>query len=113
MCAEWMDTTMMCMQLYTSFSEFVGDYANSVFDVLMEEYTANDGEEPGYEWEGYDGWYNNPAHPDWGGAGNVYNFLQLVFCSRCAVYCCAAPNLESAKRMCDLASINQPYAAKV
>ena len=23
------------------------------------------------EWEGYDGWYNNPAHPDWGGAGNV------------------------------------------
>ena len=22
-----------------------------------------------YEWEGYDGWYNNPAHPDWGGAG--------------------------------------------
>lgn len=22
-----------------------------------------------YEWEGYDGWFNNPAHPDWGGAG--------------------------------------------
>lgn len=22
-----------------------------------------------FEWEGYDGWYNNPAHPDWGGAG--------------------------------------------
>lgn len=22
-----------------------------------------------YEWEGYDGWYNNPSHPDWGGAG--------------------------------------------
>jgi len=22
-----------------------------------------------YEWEGYDGWYNNPAHPEWGGAG--------------------------------------------
>ena len=21
------------------------------------------------EWEGYDGWYNNPAHPEWGGAG--------------------------------------------
>lgn len=21
------------------------------------------------EWEGYDGWYNNLAHPDWGGAG--------------------------------------------
>ena len=22
-----------------------------------------------YEWEGYDGWFNNPAHPEWGGAG--------------------------------------------
>ena len=22
-----------------------------------------------HEWEGYDGWYNNPAHPEWGGAG--------------------------------------------
>ena len=26
-------------------------------------------EEENYEWEGYDGWYNNPAHPEWGGAG--------------------------------------------
>ena len=24
-----------------------------------------------YEWEGYDGWYNNPSHPDWGGAGEL------------------------------------------
>lgn len=22
-----------------------------------------------YEWEGYDGWFNNPAHPEWGGSG--------------------------------------------
>lgn len=22
-----------------------------------------------YEWEGYDGWFNNLAHPEWGGAG--------------------------------------------
>ncbi len=22
-----------------------------------------------YEWESFDGWYNNPAHPEWGGAG--------------------------------------------
>ena len=22
-----------------------------------------------YEWETFDGWYNNPAHPEWGGAG--------------------------------------------
>ena len=36
-------------------------------EILLEEYL--EGEEPGYEWEGYDGWYNNPAHPDWGGAG--------------------------------------------
>ena len=24
-----------------------------------------------YEWQGYDGWYNNPSHPDWGGAGKL------------------------------------------
>lgn len=23
-----------------------------------------------YEYAGYDGWYNNRAHPDWGAAGN-------------------------------------------
>lgn len=23
-----------------------------------------------FEWQGYDGWFNNPAHPEWGGAGN-------------------------------------------
>ncbi|XP_065907299.1 dual oxidase 1-like [Dysidea avara] len=28
-------------------------------------YFAEEGE---YEYESYDGWYNNPAHPDWGGA---------------------------------------------
>lgn len=22
-----------------------------------------------FEWEAYDGWFNNPAHPEWGGAG--------------------------------------------
>lgn len=22
-----------------------------------------------FEWESYDGWFNNPAHPEWGGAG--------------------------------------------
>ena len=33
-------------------------------------------EEEHYEWEGYDGWYNNPAHPEWGGAGR-----QLQICS--------------------------------
>ena len=24
-----------------------------------------------YEWESYDGWFNNPAHPEWGGAGKL------------------------------------------
>lgn len=28
-----------------------------------------DPDQVNYEWEGYDGWYNNPAHPEWGGAG--------------------------------------------
>ena len=57
------------MYTTTSSLEFVDYYANRFLDVLRDEYTATDGEEPGYEWEGYDGWYNNPAHPDWGGAG--------------------------------------------
>lgn len=28
-------------------------------------------EQENYEWEGYDGWFNNPAHPEWGGAGEL------------------------------------------
>lgn len=28
-------------------------------------------EEISYEWETFDGWYNNPAHPEWGGAGKL------------------------------------------
>lgn len=32
-------------------------------------------EETHYEWENYDGWYNNPAHPEWGGAGK---FRRLI-----------------------------------
>lgn len=30
-----------------------------------------------YEWESYDGWYNNLAHPDWGGAGKFVVFVVL------------------------------------
>lgn len=26
-----------------------------------------------FEWESYDGWFNNPAHPEWGGAGKPYS----------------------------------------
>ena len=28
-------------------------------------------DETHYEWENYDGWFNNPAHPEWGGAGKL------------------------------------------
>ena len=42
-----------------------------VLDYLYEQRKEEGEEEPGYEWEGYDGWYNNPAHPDWGGAGTL------------------------------------------
>ena len=31
-----------------------------------------------YEWIGYDGWYNNPAHPDWGGAGRFRRNVALM-----------------------------------
>ena len=36
-------------------------------------YPSGLGEEPivHYEWQNYDGWYNNPAHPEWGGAGKT------------------------------------------
>ena len=30
-----------------------------------------------YEWETFDGWYNNPAHPEWGGTGKRYLALNL------------------------------------
>jgi len=38
-----------------------------------------------YEWEGYDGWYNNPAHPEWGGAGELFLLLGS-FCRCCYFY---------------------------
>ena len=30
-----------------------------------------------FEWQGYDGWFNNPAHPDWGGAGKLHIILSV------------------------------------
>lgn len=35
-----------------------------------------------YEWEGYDGWFNNPAHPEWGGAGKPLIVEQVQSRSR-------------------------------
>ena len=31
-----------------------------------------------YEWENYDGWFNNPAHPEWGGAGKYKWKLTII-----------------------------------
>ena len=38
-----------------------------------------------YEWESYDGWYNNPSHPDWGGAGKLKKKKLIV---RGSMICC-------------------------
>ena len=35
-----------------------------------------------YEWENYDGWFNNPAHPEWGGAGKPYNYIYSTLMQR-------------------------------
>ena len=43
-------------------------------------------EEEYYEWQGFDGWYNNPAHPEWGGAGGFYIDAQR----RCLTLDCTA-----------------------
>lgn len=61
--------------MITFLSEFDEDVFNGKFLVALEEY---DGEAPGFEWEGYDGWYNNPAHPDWGGAGMQLPQFKMV-----------------------------------
>ena len=46
------------------------DFNEKFHQYLQEAFLLN---ETYFEWEGYDGWYNNPAHPDWGGAGNNYS----------------------------------------
>lgn len=38
-----------------------------------------------YEAEGYDGWYNNRAHPDWGGAGKICAIMIQI--SACEYNC--------------------------
>ena len=64
--------------------------AQRSFDPEGEEYASDQ------EWEGYDGWYNNPAHPEWGGAG--------MFVSRAAAiimisltHCCYLPRFADGK----------------
>ena len=48
-------------------------------------YFAAEGE---YEYESYDGWYNNPAHPDWGGAGKRKTVRMLHLTCRCLFQIC-------------------------
>lgn len=43
------------------------------FSATRERATAAFSEVEYFEWETYDGWFNNPAHPEWGGAGKPYN----------------------------------------
>ena len=38
-----------------------------------------------YEWENYDGWFNNPAHPEWGGAGKLENCKFYLWVRMCSV----------------------------
>ena len=49
-------------------ANFAGKYADYVTQAF-ENSSRDDESYLRFEWEGYDGWYNNPAHPDWGGAG--------------------------------------------
>ena len=56
-----------------SFSEDFFAELKNTFD----ESDRDDEEYLSFEWEGYDGWYNNPAHPDWGGAG-IYIYLDIL-----------------------------------
>ena len=32
------------------------------------------------EYEGYDGWYNNRAHPEWGAVGKLLDILESSKC---------------------------------
>lgn len=56
---------------------------NNVYDrMVIENRTSGYGmysmnyDETHYEWENYDGWFNNPAHPEWGGAGKCAAYMQ-------------------------------------
>ena len=44
-------------------------YRNAITTRINASGVIGAGTEVHYEWENYDGWYNNPAHPEWGGAG--------------------------------------------
>lgn len=45
-----------------------------------------DNPEVHYEWENYDGWYNNPAHPEWGGAGKLH--CAEIYVNQCTMQMC-------------------------
>lgn len=45
-------------------------------NVTAGQHDAND-PAPEYEYTPWDGWYNNYAHPDWGGAGKKYTCISI------------------------------------
>ena len=45
------------------------DSVASIEDRLNISGAVGSAERRDFEWESYNGWYNNLAHPDWGGAG--------------------------------------------
>ena len=51
----------------TDFAETYSEHLKAIFDRSY----RNNSKNLYFEWEGYDGWYNNPTHPDWGGAGII------------------------------------------
>ena len=51
------------------------DDRNAVMDRINVSTVISTSTETHFEWENYDGWFNNPAHPEWGGAGKFCEFL--------------------------------------
>ena len=72
-----------------SYADRFAEYASQAF----ENSSRDDEEYLRFEWEGYDGWYNNPAHPDWGGAGRETR-LQLLASVQLYALCFADMPLE-------------------
>lgn len=60
------------------------------FSATRQTATAAFSEVKYFEWESYDGWFNNPAHPEWGGAGKPYNCVAslatFMHCNGCTSF---------------------------
>ena len=64
---------------FTVYHFYLGGIPTSSFIADFPKISNRSHEESEIEYEGYDGWYNNRAHPDWGGVGRFiyasFNFL--------------------------------------